>query len=569
MFNHLSPTARTRPLRRVLTPIATGTALVALAMCSTAQAQVTPAMERLARQLETQTPIKDAKGEPPKSETDTSAPSYLLPAQIAVLQKILASAKPLVAVPVRATLASVQSAWAAFRDGSGNDSLGHLDTTLAALGNAQASLVEAIALANDNTDARLRGVQQQLSLTSQRIARDVNGHARAAGVSEARLDPADLQLAAADAAVGRGDHVGAAGSFALGLSLSANTLVFDIARFEANIHSAFDSKSVGHSYAISFGGQPHSSGKNGQARTAADAPATAQSPTKEMHVASVSKSITAILVMKLLADKGLSAETAVAPYLPSDWTRGAGVELLTFKSFMTHRSGIEQNGVQGSDYASLRAVIAKPVGSTGFQYNNANYGMLRVLAAGLLGIDPVNYAEFDAGSLTAAAFIIEAQTLYSGIGVSVDCGPADGKPTIQYRFPDTGNSGYAEPPRGLTCGGYGWHISAREITSVMANLRYSTNLVPTPYFTEMKADYLGFMNPAQYGSFANGKFGVYFGHGGDWSHGNGGLDSCYLMFPIVVEAAVLVNSNGGSYGPSGGHQCTALKESFDNAWVPK
>ena len=41
------------------------------------------------------------------------------------------------------------------------------------------------------------------------------------------------------------------------------------------------------------------------------------------------------------------------------------------------------------------------------------------------------------------------------------------------------------------------------------------------------------------------------------------------MFPIVVEGTVLVNSNGGSYGPSGGHQCAALKDAFDNAWVPK
>jgi len=557
-----------RAPRQLLTPIGAAIVLV-LAASSAAQAQVTPEIERLTHQLELQTPVADGKGEPVQSPRDPAATAVRLPAQIDVLQNLLAKAKPRVAVPMRAALASVETAWAAYRDGSGDQSLGHLNATLAALGDAQRSLVDTIAVANDATDARLRDVQLQLSLTSQRIAHDVNDQARAAGVSEARLDPADAQLAAGDAALTRGDHVGASGPFALGLSLSANTIVFDIARFEANIHSAFDSQSVGNSYAISLGGQLHSSGKSGLARTAADAPATAQSPTKEMHVASVSKSLTAIVVMKLLADKGLSADTPIAPYLPSDWAKGAGVELLTFKSFMTHQSGIDQNGVKGSDYASLREVIAKDVGSTSFNYNNANYGMLRVLAAGLIGIDPVKFSEFDAGSLTAAAFIIEAQSLYSGIGVSVDCGPTDPNPTVQYRFPDTGKAGYPEPARGLTCGGYGWHISAREIANVLANLRYSSNLIPAASFAEMKAKYLGLMDPARFGSYVNGKFGVYLGHGGDWGHGSGGLDSCYLMFPIVVESAVLINSNSGKYGPAGGHQCAALKDSFDNAWVPK
>lgn len=563
-----SSTAPARAARRLLTPIGAA-AVLALTLSTTAHAQVTPEMERLAHQLELQTPVKDGRGEPVKSPTDAAAPGVVLPKQIEVLQDLLKKAKPRVAVPLRAALASVETGWAAFRDGSSDQSLGHLDASLKALGDAQKSLVDAIAVANDDTDAKLRDVQLNLSIAAQRMAHDVNGQAHAAGVSAGRLAPADAQIAAGDAAHSRGDFVGASGPFASGLSLSANTIVFDIARFEANIHSAYDSQSVGNSYAISLGGQLHSEGKSGVARTAADGGAVSQSPTKEMHVASVSKSLTAIVVMKLLADKGLSADTPVAPYLPSDWVRGAGVELLTFKSFMTHQSGFDQNGVKGSDYASLREVIAKPVGVKTFNYNNANYGMLRVLAAGLIGIDPVKFSEFDAGSLTAAAFIIEAQTLYSGIGVSVDCGPSDANPTVQYRFPDTGKAGYPEPARGLTCGGYGWHISAREITNVMAHLRYTSDLVPAASFSEMKAKYLGLMDPARYGSFVNGKFGVYLGHGGDWDHGSGGLDACYLMFPIVVESAVLINSSGGKYGATGVYQCTALKEAFDNAWVAK
>ena len=143
-----------RAPRNLLTPIGAAVAL-ALTLSAPVQAQVTPEMERLARQLELQTPVADGKGEPVQSPRDPAATAVRLPAQIAALQSILATAKPRVAVPVRAALASVETAWAAYRDGSGDQSLRHLDATLAALGDAQRSLVDAIAVANNSTDARL------------------------------------------------------------------------------------------------------------------------------------------------------------------------------------------------------------------------------------------------------------------------------------------------------------------------------------------------------------------------------------------------------------------------------
>src|SRR4051812_18020841 len=57
--------------------------VVGLAAPSQAQAQVTPPMERLARELEKQTPVKDGRGQPAQPPTDTTTPSFRLPAQIA------------------------------------------------------------------------------------------------------------------------------------------------------------------------------------------------------------------------------------------------------------------------------------------------------------------------------------------------------------------------------------------------------------------------------------------------------------------------------------------------------
>ena len=164
-----------------------------------------------------------------------------------------------------------------------------------------------------------------------------------------------------------------------------------------------------------------------------------------MHVASVSKTLTAIIVQRLLEENGLTPEATVAPYLPSNWVRGAGVETLTFKDFMTHRSGFGQKGA-GNSYQSLRDAIAMDVGSTSKSYKNANFGLMRVLVAGLMGIDPVDYPEFASDVLTASAFLIYAKSVYSSIDVEVDCKPNDDTPTVLYNFPDDGSSpGFIEP----------------------------------------------------------------------------------------------------------------------------
>ena len=64
----------------------------------------------------------------------------------------------------------------------------------------------------------------------------------------------------------------------------------------------------------------------------------------------------------------------------------------------------------------------------------------------------------------------------------------------------------------------------------------------------MKSGYMGWMNPSSY-SFAQGEFGVYHSHGGDWDHtGSGGLDACVMMYPIQVEAALVINSSRKALG---------------------
>jgi CubicO group peptidase (beta-lactamase class C family) len=281
-----------------------------------------------------------------------------------------------------------------------------------------------------------------------------------------------------------------------------------------------------------------------------------------MHVASVSKTLTTIVTLHLLEANGLTPDALITPYLPGDWILGAGVDALRFRHFMTHTSGFGQINA-ASAYEGLRTAIATDVpADTTFSYKNANFGLMRVLVAGLLGIDPTAYPQFDPAALTAAAFILYAQSLYGTIGVDVDCAPTDMTPTVQYRFPDDGTPGFVEPNHQLDCGGFGWFISSNELAAVLTNLRNTENLLSASARATMQEEFLGFMDPANY-SFITGAFGVYSMHGGDWFHSGRELHSCVVAFPITVEAALVINSARGAMP----YQCDLLRSAFDNAWV--
>ena len=80
----------------------------------------------------------------------------------------------------------------------------------------------------------------------------------------------------------------------------------------------------------------------GQARTSADPPALPMSPDLVTDIASVSKTMTAMAMLQLLAKDGLPINTKISPYIYSDWTQGANISQLTFQELLTHSSGFGQ-----------------------------------------------------------------------------------------------------------------------------------------------------------------------------------------------------------------------------------
>lgn len=529
------------------------------------------------QKLKKQKPPAESASQPEAQRTDPLGLAIVLPQTRTTVADVMARAPTAMIGSLQAAADAFATAEKKLHAASTNASPKFMVGVLQAMGQGQSALDQAldIAAAVDPQGiliGQLLPAVQKVRDAAARTSQGLIDLAAAAGVSAGRLAPAIDAQRAGDALHGRGEYGAAIGQYANGFGFAANTVVFNLDTFVQNLRSVFDNESGGWSYAITVGGQLKRSGQAGLARTGADLPSVAQSSTKKMHVASVSKTMTAIVLLRKLADLGISVDASIAPYMPAGWTLGTGVDTMKFRHLLTHTSGFGQNAPGSNQYASLKTMAEQDVLFKGeYDYDNANFGLMRVIVSVLQGMDPTVYWDLDPAALTASTFIARGVWQFNQIGVPFSCDPEGGtSPTLQYDFPDSGNPGYVEPPSGLGCGGFGVFISAKNLVRTLAYLRYTQDLMPASMFQQMKSGYLGLMDPANFG-FAQGTFGVYHGHGGDWDHtGSGGLDSCTYMFPINVEAAVLVNSShkaaGGSYS-NGPHQCGVLKWAFENAWI--
>src|SRR4051812_10656519 len=110
-------------------------------------------------------------------------------------------------------------------------------------------------------------------------------------------------------------------------------------------------------------------------------------PDVRMHVASCSKLITAMAMTKLLNDKQLSYDTAIAGFLPGYWARGPQVNTITFRHLMTHTSGLGVAGKSDSDFEFMKSRVAAGgvAAPAPYMYQNMNFGLCRILIATING----------------------------------------------------------------------------------------------------------------------------------------------------------------------------------------
>jgi CubicO group peptidase (beta-lactamase class C family) len=273
-----------------------------------------------------------------------------------------------------------------------------------------------------------------------------------------------------------------------------------------HIDDKINGQAVGYAYRVVRDGAL-TNGYNafGHARTAADPPVTAMSVKEPYNIASVSKTLTAVAVLHLLAAEQVSVNSAIAPYLPPRWQLGQGVSAITFAELLTHTSGIQVDGIR---YSELKAIVSQNIDLSpqGYKasckqdyqrrlqgrqgvlcYQNANFALFRIIIPylwhennpyypsllSLLNLPPDQY-DNALDKLTADDYLSYMNSVY-GPSLPISCTPQGSSRMLAYVYPG-GGSGTDWRDWKPMCGAGGIQLSADQMATFLANLASGTYL---------------------------------------------------------------------------------------------
>lgn len=292
----------------------------------------------------------------------------------------------------------------------------------------------------------------------------------------------------------------------------------------------------------------------GQARTSADTNPIAMSPDVPIQIASVSKTLTAIAVLQLLAKQNLTIDDKISPWLWPNWKQGSGINNITFKDLLRHQSGFLNwqmcNGSQ-TTYGILENLVSQGITVTlpgPGVYNNCNFAIFREMIPFLWGnsftpcggCPPSAYAD---GSANEYIDYMN-QNVFKPVGISTrSCTPQEPNIAKSYPVPAGSTQGDDWQDWRLACGGGGWVLSANDLFAVMNDLATGNALLTNFEKNEMFSNCLGWdcavRNdcPNPYGSYP------YVCKNGGLDNSNFHLRTYIGIFQCNVPVVVIVNSN--------------------------
>ena len=201
-----------------------------------------------------------------------------------------------------------------------------------------------------------------------------------------------------------------------------------------------------------------------------------------MHIASVSKLITAMAMTKLLESRNISPDAHILPWLPKYWDKGPGVDQITFRQLLTHTSGLVLVDEPGpSDFQFMKDQIANgTVGKPG--YRNMNFGLCRILISTIgaphlfdlagAGITDAKY--WDVTTIQYYARYV-SENIFAPIGVTSTFDHLASN-ALAYSYPAT-VPGWNSSDLKTMSGCIAWHLSVDDLLTVMAAFRRGGNIV--------------------------------------------------------------------------------------------
>lgn len=322
--------------------------------------------------------------------------------------------------------------------------------------------------------------------------------------------------------------------------------------FAQKMEDTLQNRGVGYAFTIYEGTQLVATGSGGFQSRAADPEGQKEfTVDTKLHIASMTKTLTAMAFLKAASQKGIKLGDVIAPYLPPFWKQGAGMEKVTFGDLLTHKSGIKglngtcQNGSYGENiYDGLRKLIALGVSSRGeYCYQNANFGLFRILIPRMMGYAFTGNDATDDAQTQQRYLAFLQQELFGKVGVqnAVATFPVN-NPTYTYNFPVTATQkGWNPGGFNAVLGGYGMYLTATEAGKIYASaLSSGTNeVLPTAL-----ADSLIIKNLGCYKATSN--LGTIVYHDGWWYESlqpaGRGLRTLWVKFPNNITCVLLVNA---------------------------
>lgn len=347
------------------------------------------------------------------------------------------------------------------------------------------------------------------------------------------------------------------------LSVDNSHKKLDIKLFGDKLSRVYSDSAVGWAFSIWKSGKPLYDKSGGFKITPSDCLDNIGLPflpTTRIHVASFSKTITAIAIAKLVDQKKLSWNDKVKSFLPSYWRFHPMFEDLTILELLSMKGGIDGPlDALSSKTDSLRRIIEKgpnPDKRGNFNYSNTSYGLLRIIigyASGYKELQP-SVDSLVVGIVTANLYKEYINKyLFEPAGIiSAACEVTDKEPALQYPFPYdnetgelTGASKYLENGNlSEYAGGFGWYLSSIEVAKLINATFVKKKILSGNSLQDL-------FNIGYPFVIRKNLYGEHFGSGGDWGHpiedkGWRGIHAYYYCFPEDIVIAVFVNSGEGS-----------------------
>lgn len=336
---------------------------------------------------------------------------------------------------------------------------------------------------------------------------------------------------------------------------------FDVNQFELNVVNKLEGKVKGYGYIILVDGNIERSGSGGFGRNAADG-ATNMTLDQPMHIASISKFITTVATLHVLKLKGLSVDTKIKDYLPSDWEQGAGIEDISFLDLIAQHAGLNTVGSQNynaTQYDSLKRYIKDGATKPKIKwYTNTHHGLLRIILPILWDKYTPGAGGYDAEFCANIYERCIQELLFDKVSITAGCQVPAINPNLCYSSVgdfSTGAGGGLDYK--LVAGGFGWNMSVTQVANFWTNAWYTDNFIDDDSRLVMTSNTAGLWNTT------TGSQGKYYAKLGQWTFSNSRQFNAIAMhYPNDVDLIVITNSvHSANLG-----LVTLGKETYDDAF---